>query len=112
KITCTFMARVRSDLSFILRPQRNNLEYVHRSYPSILMRRSDLDELGEWDGVSANADDELLQRARVLWGANRIKDVMPEVPMSLFLVHEQSLTQQKGTSLNSLTFGIRHEYSR
>jgi glycosyltransferase involved in cell wall biosynthesis len=112
KITCSFMGRVRSDLSFILRPQRNNLEYVHRSYPSLLIRRSDLDVLGEWDAVSANADDELLQRARLLWGHNRIKDVMPQVPMSLFLVHEQSLTQQKGTSLNSLTFGIRHEYSR
>ena len=112
KITCSFMARVRPDLSFILRPQRNNLEYVHRSYPSLLIRRSDLDLLGEWDSVSANADDELLQRARLLWGAKRIKDVLPQVPMSLFLVHEQSLTQQKGTSLNSLTFGIRHEYSR
>ncbi|WP_226783058.1 glycosyltransferase [Oceaniglobus trochenteri] len=110
--TCSMMTRVYPDLSFILRPQRENLEYVHRSYPSLLLRRSDLQELGEWDSVSANADDELMQRARVKWGADSILDIHKEVPFSFFLVHENSLTQQAGTNLSSLTFGIRREYSR
>lgn len=112
KATCSRMARVDQNLRFTLRPQRENLEYIHRSYPSLLLRRSDLAKMREWDGVSANADDELLQRARTLWGPEAIEDVLPSVPMSFFLVHENSLTQQKGTSLNSLTFGIRHEYAR
>lgn len=112
KGTCSAMARVYPDLRFILRPQRNNLEYVHRSYPSLLMRREHINELHEWDRISANADDEFIQRARVLWGDEAILDVMTNVPLSLFLVHENSLTQQKGTNLNSLTFGIRREYSR
>lgn len=112
KLTCSFMARVHPDLSFILRPQRENLDFVHRSYPSLLIRKTDLDLLGEWDAVSANADDELLQRVWALWGKESTLDVLPGVPLSLFLVHENSLTQQKGTSLNSLTFGIRHEYAR
>ena len=112
KVTCSMMARVYPDMHFILRPQRNNLEYVHRSYPSVLIRRCDLNALGEWDGVSANADDEFVQRARMLWGNESVKDILTGVPLSFFLVHENSLTQNKKTSLNSLTFGIRQEYSR
>ena len=112
KGTCSAMARVYPDLRFILRPQRNNLEYVHRSYPSLLMRREDINQLHEWDRISANADDEFIQRARMLWGDTAILDVETNVPLSLFLVHENSLTQQKGTNLNSLTFGIRREYAR
>ena len=112
KVTCSMMARVDYNLRFALRPQRNNLDYVHRSYPSVLIRKKDLSALGEWDGVSANADDEFVQRARILWGNDSVQDILKEVPLSFFLVHENSLTQNKKTSLNSLTFGIRHEYSR
>ena len=110
--TCSAMTRVYPDIRFILRPQRENLEYVHRSYPSLLMHRDNIMQLGEWDRVSANADDEFIQRARRLWGDEALADAEPNVPMSFFLVHENSLTQQKGTSLNSLTFGIRKEYGR
>jgi glycosyltransferase involved in cell wall biosynthesis len=112
KATFSMMARVYPDLSFMLRPQRNNLEYIHRSYPSQLVERDTINLLGRWDDISANADDELVQRMRALWGKKSIMDVMPNVPLSFFLVHSGSLTQQAGTSLNSLTFGIRKEYSR
>ena len=112
KVTCSMMARVLPNMRFLLRPQRNNLDYIHRSYPSVLIRKRDLAELGKWDGVSANADDEFVQRARLLWGTDSVKDVLTGVPLSFFLVHENSLTQNKKTSLNSLTFGIRQEYSR
>lgn len=110
--TCSAMVRAQMDLQIILRPQRDNLEYVHRSYPSLLMRREDVVGLGEWDSVAANADDEFVQRCRLTWGAESLVDVLPGVPLSIFLVHESSLTQQQGTSLNSLTFGIRSEYAR
>lgn len=112
KITCSAMTRAYQNLKFILRPQRENLEYIHRSYPSVLIKREDMLKLGEWDGVLANADDDLVQRARVLWGRDSIVDVLSNVPLSYFLVHKNSLTQQEGTSLNTLTFGIRKEYAR
>ena len=111
KATCSFMTRVNPDLSFILRPSRENLEYIHRSYPSLLMRREDVLTLGQWDNTSANADDEFIQRVRIKWGNDALIDVLPHIPFSLFLVHENSLTQQKGTSLNSLTFGVRKTYA-
>ncbi|MFY2512232.1 glycosyltransferase [Acinetobacter soli] len=111
KATCSFMARVNPDLTFILRPQRENLEFIHRSYPSLLIRKKDIESLGEWDSIAANADDEFIQRLKLKWGNEVIMDVLPKVPLSLFLVHENSLTQQKGTSLSSLTFGIRKTYA-
>lgn len=112
RITFSAMARVSRDLRFALRPERVNMEYVHRSYPSLMMRRSDLLDLDKWDGVAANADDEFVQRARMRWGSEALRDVLPLVPMSLFLKHEASLTSQAATSLRSLTFGVRHEYAR
>lgn len=110
--TCSAMARVHPNMDFIQRPQRENPEYIHRSYPSLMLRRRDLEALGEWDSVSANADSEMMHRIRTLWGDEAIIDVLPDVPLSFFLVHENSLTQQAGTNLNSVSFGIRKEYNR
>lgn len=111
KATFSMMTRVLPNMEFMLRPERNFLEYVHRSYPSLMMRRSDLARLEQWDDVAANADDELVQRARGLWGNDALKEVLRLTPLSFFLRHDQSLTEQKGTHLRSLTFGIRQEYA-
>lgn len=112
KASFSSMTRVSPSMRFALRPERNNMEYVHRSYPSLMIRRADLDELDCWDRIAANADDELVQRARQTWGKEALLDVMPNVPFSFFLKHPASLTSQKGTNLRSLTYGVRHEYSR
>lgn len=112
KATFSSMARVSPDMVFALRPERVNLEYVHRSYPSLLMRMEDVRALGRWDGVAANADDEFVQRGRARFGASSFEDILPDVPLSFFLKHEASLTSQRSTSLRSLTYGVRHEYGR
>ena len=112
KVSFTSMTRVFPNMTFSLRPERNNMEYIHRSYPSLLIRRSDLMELDRWDRIAANADDELVQRARQRWGSGALKDVASDVPFSFFLKHDASLTSQKGTHLRSLTFGVRHEYGK
>lgn len=112
KITFSYMVRAYPNLKFMIRPQRDNWEYIHRSYPSLLIKKVDLEKLGEWDAVAANADDEFVQRAQKIWGKESIVDVQKNVPFSMFLVHPNSLTQQAGTNLNTLTFGIRKEYAR
>ena len=112
KATFTMMCRVTPDLRFGIRPSRRNLETVHRSYPSLLVRRSDLDQVGVWDGVRANADAEMVARLRSKFGHERLIDALPNTPMSFFLVRPESLTEQGETSLLSLTFGVRHEYDR
>jgi glycosyltransferase involved in cell wall biosynthesis len=110
--TFSMMCRATADLIFQLRPARDVLEFIHRSYPSLMMRREDVLALGAWDGVLANADDEFLQRARKQFGSDAFADTNPTVPLSIFLTHDQSLTQSAETSLRSLTFGVRHEYRR
>ena len=112
KATFSSMARVSPDMVFALRPERVNLDYVHRSYPSLLMRMEDVRALGRWDGVAANADDEFVQRGRERFGASAFEDILPDVPLSFFLKHDASLTSQRSTSLRSLTYGVRHEYGR
>lgn len=112
KASFSSMTRVFPNMLFSLRPERNNMEYIHRSYPSLMIRRSDLNKLTRWDPVVANADDEFVQRARGLWGKDSLRDILPDVPFSYFLKHEASLTSQKSTNLRSLTYGVRHEYSK
>lgn len=112
KTSFSSMTRVYPDMIFSLRPERNNMEYIHRSYPSLMIRRDDLNKLTRWDPVVANADDEFVQRARGLWGKDALRDILSDVPFSYFLKHEASLTSQKSTNLRSLTYGVRHEYSR
>ena len=112
KANFSAMTRVLPNLAFSLRPERTNLEYVHRSYPSLLIRRADLDCIGQWDSVVANADDELVQRIRAVWGSTALEDIHPTIPLSFFLRHDASLTEQKDTHLRSLTFGVRHEYAK
>ena len=111
KVTFSMMTRVLPNMQFMLRPERRNLDYICRSYPSLMIRGEDLAMLGQWDGVVANADDELVRRASQLWGQDALKEVLQQTPLSFFLHHDQSLTQQKGTHLRSLTFGIRKEYT-
>lgn len=110
--TFSMMCRATEDLIFQLRPSREVLEFIHRSYPSLMMTRDDVVTLGGWDGVRANADDEFIQRARQRFGTDAFADVSPAVPLSIFLTHDRSLTRSADTSLRSLTFGVRHEYSR
>lgn len=105
-------ARVSERLVYSLRPQRPQLDYIHRSYPSFLARRSDILELGEWDNVTCNADDEFVQRFRAKWGHRSIVDVVPSAPLTFQLAHPQSLTQAQETNLNTMTYGIRREYRR
>lgn len=112
KATCSIMARVTDRMKFNLRPQAAVPSLLQRSFPSLMIRRADLALLGEWDTVSAAADSELIQRIMALWGPDAVVDILPDVPLSFFLTHEASLTQAKGTSLNSLTFGIRQDYAR
>jgi hypothetical protein len=112
RATCSIMARVTDRMKFNLRPQTPRPSLLQRSFPSLMIRRADLAALGEWDTVSAAADSELIQRIMATWGADAVADILPDVPLSFFLTHEASLTQAKGTSLNSLTFGIRQDYAR
>lgn len=112
RINTTLMCRVSQDLSFQLRPSRNALEYCHMNYPGFMMRTDEVRELGGWDPIMANADAEFERRVKQVHGREAFAIIDCEVPYSFFLVHENSLTQQKTMNLRSLSFGSRSEYHR
>nr|WP_319513674.1 glycosyltransferase [uncultured Cohaesibacter sp.] len=110
RVNTTLMCRTTLDLQFGLRPSRVSLEYCHMNYPGFLMRTTDVRELGGWDPIMANADAELERRAKLAFGKDAFVIINPDCIYSFFLVHDQSLTQQKLMNLRSLTFGSRNEY--
>jgi glycosyltransferase involved in cell wall biosynthesis len=112
RLTFPGVACVSPDMKYVLRLDDNSTEYLHRSCRSLFIRRRDLQCLGKWDGVAANADDEFVQRARAIWGDQAARDVLPNVPMSLRLKHSASRRSPGETDFRSLTSGTRHEYAR
>lgn len=112
RLNTTLMCRVSLDLQFYLRPSRASLEFCHMNYPGFLMRRTDILALGGWDPIMANADAEFERRVKQVYGREAFEIINPDVAYSFFLVHENSLTQQKKMNLRSLSFGSRNEYHR
>lgn len=112
RLNSTLMCRVSLDLKFHIRPSRHGLEYCHMNYPGFLMRTEDVKALGGWDPIMANADAEFERRVKEVFGTEAFSIVNPQTSYSFFLVHENSLTQQKLMNLRSLTFGSRNEYHR
>ncbi|TQS70181.1 glycosyltransferase [Rhodobacteraceae bacterium] len=112
RLNTTLMCRVSLELRFHLRPARHSLEYCHMNYPGFMMRHDDIMRLGGWDPIMANADAEFERRVKQVYGKEAFVILDPNTVYSLFLVHENSLTQQKKMNLRSLTFGSRNEYHR
>lgn len=112
RLNTTMMCRVSLGMKFFLRPSRVSLEYCHMNYPGFLMRTEDVKALGGWDPIMANADAEFERRVKQVHGKDAFAIINPGTTYSFFLVHENSLTQQKLMNLRSLTFGSRNEYHR
>src|SRR5690606_16293956 len=86
--TFSAAAHVSSKMAFDLCAQgdtRPTLAYVHRRYSSLMLRRSDLALLHQWDGVLEYGDEELAQRASAIWGEAALHDVMPTTPLCFSL---------------------------
>ncbi|MFW6195421.1 MAG: glycosyltransferase family 2 protein, partial [Chloroflexota bacterium] len=105
------LARVTPDMEFLLRPYRPMLEPIHWNYTSLLAGTALLRNLGGWDAVRAHADSELIERMREYYGNDSMVEVDPDAPLSFFLVTGSNITESSGTSLRSVDFGARREYS-
>ena len=103
--------RVNEAMQYKIRPQRPNLERIHRSYPSFMARRCDFVEMGGWDEVNANADDEMVKRFEAKFGKESVVDKVVQAPLTFQLHHEASLTQAEATTIGSLSYGMRRSYS-
>lgn len=105
------LARVSPQLEFLLRPYRPMLEPIHWNYTSLLVKTELMRSFGGWDTVRAHADSELIERLRRHYGKKSLIEAEKAVPLSFFLVTGGNLTENKATSLRSVDFGARREYS-
>jgi hypothetical protein len=76
---------------------------------STLFRRSELETLGGWDEVRADADAEIYARYRARFGKERL-DVLADAPLSLISARPDSLTKSRTIGLQSIGYGARREY--
>lgn len=105
------LARVSPDFEFLLRPYRPMLEPIHWNYTSLLVPTETIREFGGWDRVRAHADSDLIERLREYFGRDSLVETDISVPLSFFLVTGSNLTEASSTSLRSVDFGARREYS-
>ncbi|MCL5050683.1 MAG: glycosyltransferase family 2 protein, partial [Firmicutes bacterium] len=78
------------------------------NHSSALFHREVIERCGLWDEVRVAADAEYLRRVEKTYGKGI--EVLPTLPLSLSLVHPQSLTQTKATHVSSIFFGLRRLY--
>ncbi len=102
--------RVCKSMRIHIRPDRDNLEYLHRSYPSFMAKRTDVLDFGQWDSVLTGADNELVKRFETQFGKECIGHKISKAPLTLQLHHDGSLTQASETALSSMNFGLRRTY--
>lgn len=80
--------RVTPDLRMVRR--NRSPKYAHSNFSSLLIRRSVMDRLGNWDLVNRGADGEMRYRIVAATGAEVA--VAPRAPMALLRMGEKSLT--------------------
>jgi len=102
----TKQIRVHSDMRVYVKPDGST---ILDCYPSLMMPKTVLAELGAWDDCRMGADDELWKR--LLTRHKRNKMVVKEaVPLSLHLYRDDSLTAQPDIGASSLYYGARRQY--
>ena len=84
--------------------------WVHRNVSSLMFKRSVFEQLGYWDRVKVNADTEYYYRVIKAFGADRVREVLPGIPLSFARHSPTSLTQHPETSLRSVFGGMRKAY--
>ncbi|MBK7954993.1 MAG: glycosyltransferase family 2 protein [Candidatus Accumulibacter sp.] len=101
---------VRCSSRLVFSQWRPQATWVHCNASSLMFRRHLVGSLGYWDTVSVGADAEFYYRILRVCGARAIKEVLPGIPLAFTRRRPDSLTQQSGTHLRSLYYGLRREY--
>ena len=77
---------------------------------SLLVRRKVFEEVGGWDKVRVAGDSEFIWRLEKVYGKDKIKRIEPNVPLSIALSNENSLTGTSTTHVKTIMFGLRRTY--
>lgn len=103
----TYWVRVLPDLR-MLGSWMLSSPMLQLNHSSAMFRRSVLERCGLWHQVRVAGDTEYLRRVNSFFGKGI--EVLPNLPLSLSLVHPQSLTQTKATHVSTIFFGLRRLY--
>ncbi|MFD2658197.1 glycosyltransferase family 2 protein [Gracilibacillus thailandensis] len=77
---------------------------------SLLFDRKVISVIGGWDSVRVAGDTEFLWRLQKAFGEDSLALVEPNVPLSLALFSESSLTGTSQTHVKTIRFGLRRIY--
>lgn len=104
----TSWVRVHDDLYF---PRwRTDVNLIHVSVSTLMIRRSVFSEVGCWDLSRVGADSEFLNRIRSVYGQPSVGSIYPEVPLVFARILPSSLTNNAITHLHSQHGGVRKIY--
>ena len=107
----SYWARVRDDLHAEGNWRPEDTLFTQNP-SSFLMPKRLLDEIGCWDSVRVGADNEFLWRFRTRFGDGAIVETPRDLPLSLSLVRDESLTRQSATNVKTTLHGLRRDYQR
>jgi glycosyltransferase involved in cell wall biosynthesis len=106
----SYWVRVSDDLTPLNPNPLLNPKFLIMNSSSLLIRKEVFEKLGGWDSVRVAGDTEFIYRIMKAFGEDSIVHVEPEVPLSLSLSTEGSLTNASITSIKTVRFGLRRTY--
>lgn len=106
----SYLARVDEDVMPLNAGSLLGSKFLIMNSSSLLVRRNVLETLGGWDRVRVAGDSEFIWRIEKAFGRESIVSVLPELPLSLALSSDESLTGTSMTHVKTIMFGLRRIY--
>lgn len=106
----SFLARVLPDATPINAGSLLGSKFLIMNSSSLMIHKSVMEKLGSWDLVRAAGDSEFIWRIEEAFGPRSIIRVCEDVPLSLALSDEYSLTGMSTTHIKTIMFGLRRTY--
>lgn len=87
-----------------------SMGFIGINTSSLLFNKSVISKIGGWDSVRVGADTEYLWRIQKVFGEKSVIHVKTDIPFSLSLSNENSLTGTSTTHVRTIHFGLRRTY--
>ncbi|MGP4038855.1 glycosyltransferase family 2 protein [Gracilibacillus sp. D59] len=104
------LIRISNDLLPINAGSLLSRRFLIMNTSSLLFDRKVISVIGGWDSVRVAGDTEFLWRLKKAFGEDSLSLVEPNVPLSLALFSESSLTGTSQTHVKTIRFGLRRTY--
>nr|WP_243864178.1 glycosyltransferase [Alkalibacillus almallahensis] len=106
----SYLVRALKDITPINSTSLIGGKFLTMNSSSLLVKKEVVKMLGGWDSVRVAGDTEYLFRIEKVFGSDSIARVFPNVPLSISLSNENSLTSTSTTNSRTIKFGLRRNY--